>query len=434
MQRRALPLALTVLGALLVWLWLLERAPEPDPTPAPMAAPLWAPFEAGAIQSITIQDKGVVLLERQADGWRVTLPDDRPRRAASVRADAAASGLAGLESLRTIDGDPASFGLGPDALRVTIGLADDERVLRIGDAVTVGQGRYVAVGAQVHIVPAGPLAAVLADPLGWRDRRLLPVDAEAVLAIESGLTDPPLALERRGSSWFLEPGPGMRADENAAAVLVDELVGLEAVRWRPTDAPLDGPTVQVRTDAGTISLTFAPLPADGPTLDVHVTGPGTDSADSVATVDLQDLAGLLAPAGDWPSDELVALNPWLVRSFTWSAGGSSWTFDHTDAGWLGPGDAGARDRVATAAVHDFLQTVDGLRGEGWLPADDAPLGLVETAGITGTHADGSTFTLTLLRGPSHDYGRSGDEDGLREVDDGPDALLGALHPLVEAAP
>ena len=441
MQRRALPIALLILGLLLGWLWLLERAPAPTPAP-PTATALWSPFEPADVLAITLRDKGDVgaRLERTDTGWLATLPDDgRPRRGNAVLADAAASALAGVTSTRTLPGAPLDYGLGDGALAVTVELPGGARTLVIGGPLTVGHGHYARIeGAPaVHVVGSAPLLVLLRDPLEFRDNRLLPLAPDQILHIASELTDPPLHLDRRERSWLLDPGPGMRAGEDAVAALLDDLVGIEARSWAPSDGRLDGPNIQLTTADGLVTVELGPLPSGSglpTTVRARVSGtlPLPDDADQIATIPTAGLAALLQPEDAWRSDAIVELNPWQVTAFTWSAQGTDWAFELGPEGWLGPPEGGARVALTREHVSGFLQRVDGLRGSGWLPADDAPLGLVETAHLTGAHADGTSFGLTLLRGPAHDYARATGEAGLREVDAEPTELLGQLRALPEA--
>lgn len=444
-QRHALPIAALVLLLLLAWLWLLEREPPAGPADRPPdAAPLWADFEPATVQALSIRDKGDrgIRLERSGDRWLVAFPDDTgPRRANDDLANAATSALAALESDRALsDADPASdYGLGEEALEVVVELGGGEaRTLRIGDPLTVAHGHYARVddATVVHVIPSGPLLALTRDPLSYRDRRVLPLDPDQILTITSELTDPPLHLERSGRTWVLEPQPGGRAEENTVASLLDALTSLGGRSWAPAVAEPEGPRLLLGTRDGEVSVQLVvPLPAVLPTtLDVRVRGPLPEPRDDdlVATVPTDALAALWTEPVAWRSSELVELNPWLVTTFSWSAGGTLWTFDEEGDRWLGPEEQGSRPPVARDRVRLFLQQVDGLRGIRWLAEEDAPSGLVETAELSGEHADGSRFGLTLLRGPSRDYARADDESGLREIDGTANDLLGALHALPEA--
>ncbi len=445
MQRHALPIAVLVLLVLLGWLWFLERDPAPPQVETqPTSEPLWADFDADAVQALTIRDKGDrgVEIERSGGRWLVTLPEQAgPRRANAGLADAAAGAVAALASDKTLEAAGASasdYGLGGEALAVTVRLAGgDSHTLRIGDPLTVAHGHYAQVegSALVHVISSAPLIALTRDPLDYRDRRLLPLRTDDIEAIASELTDPPLSLERRGRSWVLEPGPGGRADENVVASLLDGLTMLAGRSWTPADdaEPL-GPQVVLTTAAGDVVLQLMELPDDdATTVQVRVQGPLPEPLDDdlIVTIAGDALSDLLLPAADWRSTELVELNPWLVTSFRWSAGGTEWRFDRSDDGWLGPQEQDTRPSVETERVQTFLQAVDALRGVAWLSEEDAPSGLVETATLHGVHKDGSTFGLTLLRGPSRDYARSEDELGLREIDGTANDLLGTMRALPE---
>ncbi len=445
MQRHALPIAAVVLLLLLGWLWFLERRPTaPEVAPNPLATPLWTDFDADAVREVSIRDKGdrAILLQRSEGPWLARLPDDdRPRRGNQDLADAAANALAALESDRTLpDATEASdYGLGTEALEVVLRLASGEaRTLRIGDALTVAHGRYARVdgSSMVHVISSAPLLALTRDPMDYRDRRVLPLEPDQILGIHSELSDPALTLERRDATWVLGLEPVGRADTNAVSVLLDMLTTMPGRAWDPADAAPAGPSLVLDTAAGEVVLQLMqPLGPTPPlTLKVRVSGPLPEPRDDdlVVTIPTETVSGLRAAPEHWRSAELVDLNPWLVTGFQWSARGSAWTFEEGESGWVGPEAQGARTPIERERVHRFLQTVDGLVGLGWIPQDEAPSGLVETARISGHHKDGSGFGLTLLRGPSRDYARADGEGGLREIDSAANDLLGFLHALPEA--
>ncbi|MCO4773581.1 MAG: hypothetical protein KDA24_26345 [Deltaproteobacteria bacterium] len=171
MQRAALLLLTLVFVGLLLALWITAPTDAEEPSEPPAIAPsLWSDFGPDDVSEVLFVDKdpaGYTLLHRD-ETWSVRTPDGDEVAARPQRARAVVAALASLESLRAIHGPPVDYGLGESALRVLVTLeGGDSRLLRVGDALPVGEGHYVAVGSdrEVHVVPSLPLAMVAVDPL-----------------------------------------------------------------------------------------------------------------------------------------------------------------------------------------------------------------------------------------------------------------------------
>lgn|GEM_PF-5033361 len=168
MHRATLPLAaLLLLGLLGVW-WFGGEPTSPSVPPSEM---VWAPFQPDDVARVHFIDKSEVgtVLARTAQGWTLQPPGSAPVPAVDVPARAVALALSGLTSVRQIETDaPAEeYGLGTSALRVRVTLAEGStRELVIGDAVPIGEGRYVLSGdGAIRVAPDGPLAVLMRDPL-----------------------------------------------------------------------------------------------------------------------------------------------------------------------------------------------------------------------------------------------------------------------------
>ena len=171
MHRATLPAAAAVLLGLLGLYWA-GGAPPATTVESPEMA-LWPPFAPEDVVSIRFVDKDPAgtLLTTDGGAWILSSPGAAPVTARPQRARGMAAAIAGLTSVRRIEGDapPSEYGLGPTALRIEAELADgSKRLLTVGDPLSVSPGRYVGVGEpmQVHLAPEMPLRLLLADPLG----------------------------------------------------------------------------------------------------------------------------------------------------------------------------------------------------------------------------------------------------------------------------
>lgn len=157
MTARGTALLLIVLTALLAWLGLAGLGVRREAAPTP-AAPL-LPMPAAEVARVELREPGRRLLALRADGsWR----DEHGH---GWRADVVAGlvdTLATLAPLRIVDanpGDPAEFGLGPDAARLEVGGADGPPalVLELGARNPPATAMYARVAGRREVMLVGAL-------------------------------------------------------------------------------------------------------------------------------------------------------------------------------------------------------------------------------------------------------------------------------------
>ncbi len=431
MQKRALAVAVVVLAALAFQVARLDPPADPADEASPARAPLLPGLALEDVVGLDIGPEGKGVRLRKVGARWVVDPGSHP--AEEAVAQLAARAVSRTDSLRKLDGAAPSedYGLGAGATEVVVTAADGtQRRLELGDAVAVGEGRYVAVDDAVHVADATALSVLERDPLDYRDRRVLPLDRSAVdrLRLIAPGADP-LGLERADGVWRLAGEPGWRADAETVDGLLRSLSSLSATAW-PGGAPPEADwAIEAAAGDRSASLVLGPPDEAGLRLawaagDLLPAGVG----DEAARVGAAFLDGL-PTAGGWRSRALLPVDAADVASFTWSAAGEAWTLRRGPDGWA----RSDGELVDDGAVTDFVRAALALRADGFRE-EEAADGSVEVARLAIETGDGSRLQLDLLRGPHDDLVRVSGEPGLFEVPGDVNELLGRLRPFDESAP
>ena len=198
-------------------------------------------FAPSELQSFSIESKGLRQVVRRSPEGSYTLDEPKGfRHDGSLVADAVQT-LGTLQAVRWVPGgDPASFGLEPPRLRVSITLAEGagSRELFVGAPTAGGFFARASTDPGVFVLSRANLD-VLTTPL--IERALLPIpEAElASIQLESGGRS--VLLTRAGERW--QGGPSDETVEAILALKAEQTVHLGA------EAPAEGlakPAVTVR--------------------------------------------------------------------------------------------------------------------------------------------------------------------------------------------
>jgi len=205
--------------------------------------PLLTPFTEDAVGSIEIVCEGstITLRHEPAPSWRVAQPftgEADPRRVREL--------IAALQDARvrkviaTGTADASGFGLRPAACTVRLASASGEALatLRLGRSSPVGTERYAA-GDDARVVFAdGSLYTVLARGAeALREKRLFPVEAEAMTRIDIERPSGRLALVRMNDDWRLLLPIADVASPSACSSLTRALASLEVTNAATTQVP-----------------------------------------------------------------------------------------------------------------------------------------------------------------------------------------------------
>ena len=150
------------------------------------------PFDRTTVKRVTIARKGGAfsLLHSPspsapppAPGWHLGVDGAPAADDAAVQDLLSALDLA--ESDRTAQLPPEQAGLVPPAAAVDVETPTGTLALQLGSVDATGQGVYVraGAGAPIRVIGRRVLDLVDREPAAFRDRRLFPVDADAVTAI-----------------------------------------------------------------------------------------------------------------------------------------------------------------------------------------------------------------------------------------------------------
>ncbi|HEX2253689.1 MAG TPA: DUF4340 domain-containing protein [Thermoanaerobaculia bacterium] len=278
MRPRALVVLLVLVLALGAFIWFYERELPGSEEREEMAGRALPGLLSDQVRALTLERPGeeAVLLVRAEPAVETSSGDDgeletagsaapaaaagaadaeplwryaAPKRFAGARADGQVvedllSALAALERTRSLDEhDPASVGLAPPRLLLTLELAGGERqVLAVGGEVPASNDMVVARGGSEGGDGGGFEEAFLVDrslwtdldrePGDWRSRQVFPgrrAEIERVSLLGNGAE---VVLVRRdtGAFWVGQPVDDL-ADRRAVDSLLDALVGLRVSRF-----------------------------------------------------------------------------------------------------------------------------------------------------------------------------------------------------------
>lgn len=241
-------LALVVGLAVAVALLFALGRNRPAAPPAPAEAPLLGSFAEGSIREIAVACEGASFtLGRRTDGgWRLDAPVEEeadPRRVREL-----ISALQDAKARKTIEADgsnPGAFGLDPATCRVRVQLEGDsgQRVLAVGRTSPVGTDRYALPDGGGVALTDGSLHTVLArHPESYLEKRLIPVEPEAVTRMVIDRPGERLVLARDPNGWRMESPVNDRAAEGTCLQLSRAVAGVELEAVSSTQRPLEART------------------------------------------------------------------------------------------------------------------------------------------------------------------------------------------------
>ncbi|MCC6356775.1 MAG: DUF4340 domain-containing protein [Verrucomicrobiae bacterium] len=345
-----------------------------------------ADFEAERVEEIRLLDPtSKVRLERRGDRWTLKTPISARASAPRVRAILSAMARAQIERFVADDDSRLQdFGLREPRLTVHLEVRDgDDAEVQFGAEDPERPGAMFARrpgSASIVSVSTNLLAELAITAEALRDRRLIPVEAQAVERVV--LTRGPLRMEaiREKGTWkIVQPGEleMSPANDDAVTRFVRRCCELQVSRFvadavtDPSKLGLDKPAARVElwTKAG-------PEPSDGQTeaggrrleATLLVSPPADDLRHCVVEpepfvlgVAVTDLAHLEAQPWDWRGTAVWHLDG-PVRAFSVQRGATTCRLSRSRSGWVADPPEKV-DQATAASISDLLAN---LRAQAWL--------------------------------------------------------------------
>lgn len=235
MNRRAISLLIGLLAALLAWVMLVERPWTDDIRgPSDRKGTLFKSFDPAAATLIEVRASGAATrLEKDGGSWIVAGPG-------RFRADQKAIGemLARIDTLvvgEVASVNPAKRGLfGVDSTGVQVSISGASGPMArfwVGNSTADFSGLYLRVDGKDEVYPVSHITRFQFDrgQQTWRDRQIVPVEAEEIRRMTLAWADTTVTLTRQGSDslktaqWTVRGnGPG-QADGPARAEVARSL-------------------------------------------------------------------------------------------------------------------------------------------------------------------------------------------------------------------
>jgi hypothetical protein len=231
MKLRTLMLASVVLLALVSTLyWSEHHKPTNESTKASDASPAILKLDESIITKVELKKKDaepIVLAKSTSGSWQITGP--KPFNADQSNVSSTLSSLATLNSERVIDDKPSDlkqYGLDPPVVEVDITTKDNRsQKLFLGDDSPTGSSVYATRAGDPRVFTiASYLKNAIAKNLNdFRDKRLLPVNADQISRFELIHKGQTIEFGRNKEEWqILQPKP-LRADSTQVGELLSKL-------------------------------------------------------------------------------------------------------------------------------------------------------------------------------------------------------------------
>lgn len=379
----ALVLALAAVVGVLLW---LQRGKAPS-TETPAAAPLASAFEEADVQEMRAScGEHAWRLVHAGEHWSFVEPvraEADPRRVHDL---ITAVQDARVRKVVATDGfDPGAFALAPGC-RLDVALAaGGARTIRLGRTSPVGSDRY-ALGEQGQLVLTDGTLYGLVDreAAAWRERRLVPFEAETATKLVIERPEGRLALVTAPEGWRMAEPLSDQASTSACTRLAGALAALS------TEDAGDATPPSTAKDARRIAIEVTTRGAATPRR-VYVATAGIGGK-RLAWRDDRSLVGLVSESAlhdlDLEPDayrdrKVVSFSTPDVRSVRIERGGNVLTVSRASesAPWTGA-DNGTPFDVDRAPVDTLLDRLRSLAAEGFVPdaAPGSPTGTIVVGG------------------------------------------------------
>ena len=207
-------------------------------------------------------DEPEIELARDGDKWRLRQPIDFPADGPAV--ESLLQQIADTKAERRIkltEAEPlATYGLDGDGkrARVSVTLKGDDKVpdLIVGQTTPVGYSAFARVEGrdEILVVPLLLHTGVKKSVFDLRNKQLFDIDPANVTAMEIGVGERTVRMERRGDAWVIVSPQQIPADPDQARALVSSLNAIQALEFYDTPTAggdgTDAPVAAFRATVG----------------------------------------------------------------------------------------------------------------------------------------------------------------------------------------
>ena len=368
--RALLALILCLALAIAAVLWFSHReAPGDGPAPP---GPLLGTFSEDTVREIEVTCSGdAVTLARDDRGrWRITRPFDAD--ADPRRVDELLAALEGARIKKVIAEGTAGqegYGLSPAACTIRLGFPSPTAAVtcRLGRASPIGTDRY-AVGddARVVLTDGSVFTSVSRGAESFREKRLVPVQPDAITRIVLERPDGRLVVARAGEGWRVEAPYPDAASPSACEGLAQAITTLELSVPDKVAAPAQAVSsrrlkLEVFTGEGVPSgvAYVASAGIDGKRLAWR------EGAARAGLVEESAVRQLEEPSASFRDLRIASFSTPDVRRVSIAQGGATLRIERADEGaaWLGSA-GGTAFPVDGPRVLEFLDRMRALTASG----------------------------------------------------------------------
>lgn len=429
---RGAMLALVVLVAVLGVAAALELRTADAPDDA-LPDPIFR-FEKEDLVGFEVVRPDATIAVRKVDGvWKVDGQPWRPNKAMIRRVghqlhdlDARADVVEAPETA-----DLARYGLGPDAIRVTLTLADGRQLaFAVGDPNPTSVSYYMrpldsgtadpaGPGGPVYVVKKAAMDYYRLDVEAFREDRIATFDADDAVRLEAVVDGRRIDVEKVGERVYRMHAPvEQAAARDEVRMMLGRISALRAVRF-VEDAPADLGRYSLDPPLHRVVVTLA----SGETLSVRVGDavPGTDPPERYVYLEEDDAVytvrdGLLdsyrRTADEMRDRELLGTkHEWNVTAMTVTQGGESLALTRTSDDWRWPdgqavpGSTPKRVAARAAELRALTFFDDGPPADPGLDIPWATIELTFDDGTAGTVRLGDGWEVEVTAPPPPSSGR-----------------------------
>ncbi len=393
MSLRALVVLVVVLAAAIAALYWLH-APAPK-TGTGADAPLVAGLKTADVTAVDITcGVSSLALERDGSAWRIVRPvatEADPRHVKELL-----DALVGAKVRKVVGNDGAhrdAYGLAPAACaaRLTATGGAPVATVALGRSSPIGSDRYASSDDKTIVLTEGSLFGVMSRGAdGFREKRLIPVDADAISKVSIDAPTGPLVLSLAAGTCRVERPVTDQGSPSACSNLTRTLTSTELSGPYDTKPPTEVHAdrrlrIQVEAGAGSTVAFVAASGVAGKRLAWR------EGASFAGLIDEATAGEIAKPVDSFRSSQIVTFSTPDLRRIAIERDAGTLAIERAGATtpWTGSGTL-AGTPIDPDRVEAFLDSIRGLTAAGFVTEAHAAAGAT-TVVLSGEKAEIARF-------------------------------------------